>query len=37
MAGIKVMSFNVRYDNPEEEEQDKWEARKGVCAEIISK
>lgn len=37
MEPLKVMSFNVRWDNPEEEEQDKWEVRKTTCAELIVK
>lgn len=34
---ISVMSFNVRYDNPDEAPEDKWDVRKPVCAEIIAK
>jgi endonuclease/exonuclease/phosphatase family metal-dependent hydrolase len=37
MASLKVMSFNVRFDNPNEEPQDAWDARKGTCAAIIAK
>ncbi|KAI8470756.1 MAG: Endonuclease/exonuclease/phosphatase [Monoraphidium minutum] len=34
---IKVMSFNIRFDNPKEAEEDKWDARKPLCVEIINK
>ena len=37
MAQLKVMSFNVRFDNPEEAPEDKWANRKGTCAEIVNK
>lgn len=35
--GIKVMSFNVRYDNPNEAEGDKWVDRRADCAALIEK
>lgn len=31
------MSFNIRFDNPNEQPQDKWDVRKETCAEIIKK
>ncbi|KAI8470731.1 MAG: Endonuclease/exonuclease/phosphatase [Monoraphidium minutum] len=37
MEALKVMSFNIRWDNPNEAPDDKWENRKGTCAEIVKK
>ncbi len=35
MTEVKVMTFNLRYDNPQDGEN-RWENRKGVVAQIIA-
>jgi len=34
---LTVMSFNIRFDNPNEDPEDQWTNRRSTCAELIEK
>ncbi|GBF97324.1 hypothetical protein Rsub_10015 [Raphidocelis subcapitata] len=34
---VSIMSFNIRFDNPNEADDDKWEKRRTTCSDIINK